>query len=44
LVIIAMLVLGTFWSVTAYNDWIDNPGTDDKKLFVVVTNNEGLVK
>lgn len=25
LVIISMLALGTYWSVTAYNDWITNP-------------------
>ena len=25
LVVIAMLILGTYWSVTAYNDWILNP-------------------
>ena len=25
LVVIAMLILGTYWSVIAYNDWISNP-------------------
>ena len=25
LVIISMLILGTYWSVTAYNDWTQNP-------------------
>ena len=25
LVIIAMLALGTYWSVCAYQDWLDNP-------------------
>ena len=25
LVVIGMLILGTYWSVTAYNDWISNP-------------------